>query len=150
MPKKRTQKNYFGVPQEQAVLRFLKSESEEEKNKILQAIKDAENNTSGEIRLHLDSKCKGDALAQGIKIFQRLKMHKTALRNGTLIFLAVDDKKFAIVGDEGINKIVDDNFWDDVREQAQIAGVDPDDPAFTKYAFHAPSMRLAIVEFTIK
>ena len=95
--------------------------NEEEKNKILQAIKDAEDNTSGEIRLHLDSKCKGDALAQGIKIFQRLKMHKTALRNGTLIFLAVDDKKFAIVGDEGINKIVDENFWDDVRDIMQAA-----------------------------
>ena len=95
--------------------------NEEEKNKILQAIKDAEDNTSGEIRLHLDSKCKGDVLPQGIKIFQRLKMHKTALRNGTLIFLAVDDKKFAIVGDEGINKIVDENFWDDVRDIMQAS-----------------------------
>ena len=95
--------------------------NEEEKSKILQAIKDAENNTSGEIRLHLDSKCKGDALPQAIKIFQRLKMHKTALRNGTLIFLAVDDKKFAIVGDEGINKIVDETFWDDVRDIMQAS-----------------------------
>ena len=88
-----------------------------EKEKIIQAIKDAELETSGEIRLHLDLRCKGEALEQAVKMFEKLKMHETQLRNGTLIYLAVKDHKFAIFGDEGINEIVPDNFWEDVKEE---------------------------------
>jgi uncharacterized membrane protein len=91
--------------------------SKEDKNKIVQAIKDAEKETSGEIRLHLDLRCKGEALEQAVKMFEKLKMHETQLRNGTLIYLAVKDHKFAIFGDEGINEIVPDNFWKDVKEE---------------------------------
>ncbi len=91
--------------------------SKAEKEKIIQAIKEAENETSGEIRLHLESRCKGDPLERAVKVFEKLKIHETRLRNGTLIFLAVDDRKFAIFGDEGINEIVPDNFWDDVKEE---------------------------------
>ena len=87
------------------------------KEKIISAIKDAENQTSGEIRLHLESSCKGDALERAVQIFEKLKMHETMLRNGTLIYLAVKDKKFAIFGDEGINTIVPDNFWQDVKDE---------------------------------
>lgn len=88
-----------------------------DKQKIIQAIKDAENQTSGEIRLHLETRCKGDALERAVEMFEKLKMHETQLRNGTLIYLAVKDKKFAIFGDEGINEIVPDNFWQDVKEE---------------------------------
>jgi uncharacterized membrane protein len=91
--------------------------NKEEKDKIVQAIKDAERETSGEIRLHLDPRCKGAALDQAIKMFEKLKMHETPLRNGTLIYLAVGDHKFAIFGDEGINEIVPENFWEDVKEE---------------------------------
>ena len=91
--------------------------SKAEKEKIIQAIKEAENETSGEIRLHLESRCKGDPLERAVKVFEKLKIHETRLRNGTLIFLAVDNRKFAIFGDEGINEIVPDNFWDDVKEE---------------------------------
>ncbi len=91
--------------------------NKEEKEKILQAIKDAEKETSGEIRLHLDLRCKGEALEQAVKMFEKLKMNETQLRNGTLIYLAVTDHKFAIFGDEGINEIVPDNFWEDVKEE---------------------------------
>ena len=91
--------------------------SKAEKEKIIQAIKEAENETSGEIRLHLESRCKGDPLERAVKVFEKLKIHETRLRNGTLIFIAVDDRKFAIFGDEGINEIVPDNFWDDVKEE---------------------------------
>ena len=91
--------------------------NKEEKNKIILAIKDAEKETSGEIRLHLDLRCKGEALDQAVKMFEKLKMHETQLRNGTLIYLAVKDQKFAIFGDEGINEIVPDNFWEDVKEE---------------------------------
>ncbi len=96
------------------VANFFKKE---EKEKIVQAIKDAEKETSGEIRLHLDLRCKGEALEQVVKMFEKLKMNETQLRNGTLIYLAVTDHKFAIFGDEGINEIVPDNFWEDVKEE---------------------------------
>ncbi len=90
--------------------------SKEEQKQIVAAIQAAEKETSGEIRLHLESHCKGDPLQRAIVLFQKLKMHETKLRNGTLIYLAVKDRKFAIFGDEGINKVVPENFWEDVKE----------------------------------
>jgi uncharacterized membrane protein len=91
--------------------------SKEEKDKIIQSIKDAELATSGEIRLHLESRCKSEALDRAVEMFAKLKMHETQLRNGTLVYLAVKDHKFAIFGDEGINEIVPDNFWEDAKEE---------------------------------
>jgi len=91
--------------------------SKEEKEKIIQSIKDAELATSGEIRLHMESRCKGEALDRAVEMFAKLKMHETQLRNGTLIYLAVKDHKFAIFGDEGINEIVSDNFWEDAKDE---------------------------------
>ncbi len=91
--------------------------SKEEKNKIVQAIKEAEHQTSGEIRLHLESRSKGNTLERAVHIFEKLKMHDTRLRNGTLIYIAVKDRKFSIFGDQGINEIVPDNFWEDVKEE---------------------------------
>ncbi len=88
-----------------------------QKEMILQAIREAEKETSGEIRLHMESKCKGDPLQRAIQVFAKLKMHKTKLRNGTLIYLAVEDNKFAIFGDGGINKAVPENFWEDVKDE---------------------------------
>ena len=82
---------------------------------IVLAIENAELNTSGEIRVHLESKCKGEPKTRAIEVFERLKMHETALRNGVLFYLATDDRKFAIIGDEGINNLVGDLFWDDIR-----------------------------------
>jgi uncharacterized membrane protein len=93
--------------------------NQEQKEQIVQAIKDAEQMTSGEIRVHLESKCKGDALPQAIKWFRKLKMHKTKLRNGVLIYLAVQNRKFAIYGDIGINKVVPENFWLDIITEMQ-------------------------------
>lgn len=90
--------------------------TKEEQKQIVAAIQAAEKETSGEIRLHLESRCKGDPLQRAILIFQKLKMHQTKQRNGTLIYLAVKDRKFAIFGDEGINKVVPENFWEDVKE----------------------------------
>jgi len=91
--------------------------SKQEKAQIVQAIKEAEKETSGEIRLHLETQCKGEALQRAIQVFAKLKMHNTKLRNGTLIYLAVKDRKFAIFGDEGIHKKVPENFWEDVKEE---------------------------------
>lgn len=90
--------------------------SEAEKNQIVDAIKEAELNTSGEIRLHVENKCKADVLDRAAFIFEKLEMHKTELRNGVLFYLAVSDHKFAILGDAGINAKVPENFWDEIKD----------------------------------
>ena len=87
------------------------------KAKLVKVIKSAELNTSGEIRLHVENRCKIDVLDQAAFIFKELKMHNTELRNGVLIYLAITDKKFAVIGDAGINAKVPDNFWDDIKNQ---------------------------------
>ena len=81
------------------------------------AIENAELNTSGEIRVHLTKNCKQDVIKKSKQVFEKLKMHQTELRNGVLIFLAVEDRKFAILGDKGINDLVEDDFWDSIRNQ---------------------------------
>lgn len=93
--------------------------TQEGKQAIQDAIAKAELNTSGEIRVHIDTKCKGDALDTAVEIFEKLKMHKTALRNGVLFYLAFENKKFAIVGDKGINDVVPKGFWDSIRDEMQ-------------------------------
>jgi len=89
--------------------------NEEEKRQIVEAIKLAENNTSGEIRVHIESSCKGDVLDQAAYIFKKLNMNKTELRNGVLFYLAVKNRRFAIIGDAGINAKVPENFWDQIQ-----------------------------------
>lgn len=90
--------------------------SAEQQNRIVAAIKNAESNTSGEIRVHIENHCKGDILDRSAMVFNILKMDKTAARNGVLIYLAVKDRKFSIIGDEGINKVVEKDFWNDVKD----------------------------------
>ena len=90
--------------------------SKEEKEDIVQAVKNAELDTSGEIRVHIENKFKGDAKDGAASVFKKLGMHKTELRNGVLFYLALGNRKFAILGDAGINKVVPDNFWDDIRD----------------------------------
>lgn len=91
--------------------------TKDELNKIVGSIEQAELETSGEIRFHLESRCKGDVLKRAVQVFKNLHMHKTELHNGTLLYLATVDKKFAIVGDKGINEKVPDNFWEDVKDE---------------------------------
>ncbi|MBT5529911.1 MAG: TPM domain-containing protein [Cytophagia bacterium] len=91
--------------------------SAEEKKTIKSAIEDAERQTSGEIRVHIDNHCRGDVLDRASNLFAQLKMHKTQLRNGILFYLAVKDRKFAILGDAGINKEVPEGFWDEIRDE---------------------------------
>lgn len=90
--------------------------NETEQQQIVQAIKDAEKNTSGEIRIHIESDCPGDVLDRAAYMFAKLDMHKTELRNGVLFYLSVNDRKFAILGDAGINAVTPDNFWDEIKE----------------------------------
>ena len=91
--------------------------SKEEQQKIVAAIKEAELNTSGEIRVHIENHCKGESLERAAELFYELKMYHTAARNGILFYLAVKDRKFAIIGDEGINKNVEHNFWNDIKDE---------------------------------
>lgn len=90
--------------------------TEEQKAEIVNAIKEAELNTSGEIRVHIEKNCPEDVLDRAAFIFEKLKMHKTKLRNGVLFYLAVQDRKFAILGDAGINAKVPEGFWDNIKE----------------------------------
>jgi uncharacterized membrane protein len=90
--------------------------SAEEKLNIQHAIEQAERNTSGEIRVHLENKCTTDPTERAIVVFNELKMYKTKLRNGVLFYLAIDDHKFALIGDKGINETVEIGFWDSTRD----------------------------------
>ncbi|MDR0733285.1 MAG: TPM domain-containing protein [Dysgonamonadaceae bacterium] len=90
--------------------------SDEEKERITEAIRVAEMETSGEIRVHISADaCRLGVLNCAAHWFEQLKMHKTELRNGVLFFLSVKDRQFAVIGDAGINRLVPDNFWEDIK-----------------------------------
>lgn len=90
--------------------------TEENKLQIINAIRVAETNTSGEIRVHIEKFCKDNVLDRAAYIFAKLEMHKTKLRNGILFYVAFEDHKFAILGDAGINEKVAESFWDETKE----------------------------------
>jgi uncharacterized membrane protein len=92
--------------------------SEDDLEAIARAIEQAEEHTSAEIRVHLDHGCPGDAVQQAIRVFERLGMHKTAARNGVLVYISVTDRKLAIIGDKGIHERVGEDYW-----QGLVAGV---------------------------
>lgn len=87
-----------------------------DEEKISAAIREAEQNTSGEIRVHVESNCDKDVLDRATEIFAELNMHQTKLRNGVLFYVALEDHQFAVLGDAGINAIVPDHFWEDITE----------------------------------
>jgi uncharacterized membrane protein len=90
-----------------------------EKQEIISAIERAEKLTSGEIRVHVESKAGDDVFARAKEVFENLGMAKTELHNGVLIYLAIQDRKFAIIGDKGIDQKVPPGFWDETKEQMQ-------------------------------
>lgn len=90
--------------------------TEAEEQKILGAISEAENNTSGEIRVHIERTCEGDPYQEAIKIFEKLGMTQTEQRNGVLIMVSLNDHKFAIIGDKGIDEKVRENFWEHTKD----------------------------------
>jgi uncharacterized membrane protein len=89
--------------------------SETDKQRVVAAVADAEKQTSGEIRVHLETECKEDVLDRAAALFVKLDMHKTEQRNGVLIYVSTNDHKLAILGDAGINKVVPENFWDEAK-----------------------------------
>ena len=95
---------------------FLSAQEEQE---IVEAILQAEKNTSGEIRVHLESHTRLDHFDRAKEVFHILKMDNTKEENGVLIYVAVNDKKFAICGDKGIHKVVPPNFWETTKDVIQ-------------------------------
>ena len=85
--------------------------TEADQQKIREAIQEAELNTSGEVKVHLERKCLEDTMDRAAFVFEQLELHKTKLRNGVLIYLALEDRTFAILGDVGINQKVPQGFW---------------------------------------
>jgi uncharacterized membrane protein len=93
--------------------------TKEEQALILASVKEAELETSGEIRVHIETSLSGNVLDRAAWIFGKLGMYKTAERNGVLFYLAVSDRKFAIIGDAGINAKVPAGFWDEISALLQ-------------------------------
>jgi len=92
---------------------FLTSTDEET---IIAAIQQAEKNTSGEIRVHIEKHSEKPPLERAQEVFFQLGMDKTTARNGVLFYVGIDDHTFAIIGDEGIDKVVEDDFWDCTKD----------------------------------
>ena len=90
--------------------------SKAEEQEIVQAIVEAEKNTSGEIRVHIEEHTEKSPLDRAQEVFFELHMHETQDRNGVLFYFGVADKKFAIIGDEGIDKVVEADFWDCTKD----------------------------------
>mgnify|MGYP001090511091 CR=1 FL=1 len=97
--------------------RFLRKLDEEQ---IINSIKKAENMTSGEIRVHVQYKLKGELMAETARVFHELEMDQTENRNGVLILIVPSKKVFSILGDKGINDKVPDNFWEDIKKDLEL------------------------------
>ncbi len=95
---------------------FLTAKEEQE---IVAAILEAEKNTSGEIRVHIEAHTRLDHYDRAKEVFHCLKMDNTKEENGVLIYVAVNDRKFVIFGDSGINKVVPKDFWDTTKDAIQ-------------------------------
>lgn len=95
---------------------FISVKDEEE---IVAAIRTSEKNTSGEIRVHIEKKCPTELFERAKAVFHELKMDNTKLENGVLIYLAIEDHQFYIMGDKGIDRKVPDDFWESTKNVMQ-------------------------------
>ena len=86
--------------------------TEEQNEKIVNAIRDAEMQTSGEVRIFVENRCKYvDALDRAKQLFDNLEMGRTELRNGVLFYIAIKDRQLAIYADDGIHKAAGPDYW---------------------------------------
>ncbi len=90
--------------------------SPKEEQLIIQSIQKAEKNTSGEIRVHIEETCKNLPIQRAQEVFCKLRMDATKNHNGVLFYVAVASKKFAVIGDKGIDKVVPNDFWESVKD----------------------------------
>lgn len=93
--------------------------SDREKEQITEAIKSAESESSGEIRVHIEYYCRVEPLMRAKAVFELLGITNTREKNGTLIYIAVGDRKLAVIGDSGINDRVSPEFWERVEKQIE-------------------------------
>lgn len=91
--------------------------TEQEQDLVTSAISNAEKMTSGEIRIAVEKHCQVEAFERATAYFAKLGMDQTSLHNGVLIYIAYADRKFAIIGDKGIHRVVPPDFW----ETTQVA-----------------------------
>ena len=93
---------------------FKKKEffTDEEKQSIVDAVRIAEQRTSGEVRVFVESHCRYvNAIDRAVEIFENLQMQRTELRNATLVYVAIKDRQLAVYGDEGIHQKVGNEYW---------------------------------------
>jgi len=95
-----------------SVKEFLSSKEE---SRVVEAIKMAELNTSGEIRVHIEQHTDLEAFKRAKEVFEKLNMHQTEARNGVLFYVGVQDHSFVILGDSGIDQKVSDDFWESTK-----------------------------------
>lgn len=93
--------------------------TEDDEKEIIAAIAKAESQNSGEIRVHIEPLCKGELHNRAQEVFYQLEMQDTRGRNGVLIYLAVHDRQFYILGDQGIHEKVPDDFWESTKDVMQ-------------------------------
>jgi len=101
----------FGLMEVEAFL------NEKQEHEVVEAIREAELNTSGEIRVHFEKSLDQDPIKRAQELFYQLEMDKTQFKNGVLFYVAVDDHKFAILGDQGIDNVVPDDFWESIKDE---------------------------------
>jgi uncharacterized membrane protein len=95
--------------------------SEEEQQYLIEAIQAAETQTSGEVKVHIEKKCQtADVMERAKEVFLFLNLHQTAERNGVLFYLAYEDRKFAVLGDKGIDDKVPADFWNSTKDLLRI------------------------------
>ena len=90
--------------------------SKTEEAEVVEAIRLAEQNTSGEIRVHIEKETSIAPIDRAVEVFNMLKMENTKDRNGVIIYVAVKSKQFAIYGDQGINEKVTNDFWNTTKD----------------------------------
>ena len=83
---------------------------------LVESIQNAELNTSGEIKVHIEATCEIDPMERAKVVFEHLGLQKTEQKNAVLIYWAYQSRKFAILGDSGINQVEPSNFWDSTKE----------------------------------
>ncbi len=91
-----------------------------DQDRIVQAIRGAELQTSGEIRVHVQRKAGAKIRNVAERTFERLGMTKTALRNGVLLFIATEERRFVILGDRGMDEKVPAGFWDEIAANLTV------------------------------
>ena len=105
------------------ILQFFKSKpkkffTDAEEERMVQAIRSAEKQTSGEIRLFIESHCRFmNPMDRAMELFAELEMQKTQDRNGVLLYFAMKDRQMAVLGDEGIHQKLGQAFWNDKVNQ---------------------------------